>query len=77
MNRKPQKITTGREIYAVIINEGESIRFFRELTTLCKLMHLDYQVLRAHLADYPSWTGLQFSVWKGVLEGSEIHKGYF
>ena len=70
-------IRSGDEVFVAIIGEGEAIRVFADLATLCTLMHLDLKVLSRYIAEKGQWTGLNLSVWRGVLESRSSHRGYF
>ena len=68
---------SGDDVYVVIIGEGEAIRVFTDLPTLCTLMHLDLKVISRYISEKGQWTGLNLSVWRGVLESRSSHRGYF
>jgi hypothetical protein len=67
----------GDDIYVVIIGDGEAIRVFMDLKLLCSLMHIDYIVVKRYIEDKGCWTGLNFSVWRGIMESGTAHRGYF
>lgn len=67
----------GDELYTVLIGEGEGIRHFNNLKLLCSLMHLDHPVIKRILDERGFWTGLGFSVWRGVMETNSHHRGYY
>ena len=77
MGNSRKVVRSGNYVYVVIIGEGEGIRVFSDLKLLCSLMHLDHPVVRRYIEDKGHWTGLNFSVWRGVLESSVGHRGYF
>jgi len=70
-------LRTGEFVYIAIIGDGEAVRVFNDLKLLCTLMHLDHPVVKRYIEDKGHWTGLNFSVWRGILETPTGHRGYF
>lgn len=55
-------------VYVVIFQGGKKARFFRDLTLLCDLLHLDYDILGAYMRERGWWTGIEFTVISGTFE---------
>lgn len=56
------------KVYAVVMEGGKKVRFFRDLTLVCELFHLDYEVIGAYLRERGWWCGISFTILSGSFE---------
>ncbi len=71
------KRSKAERVYAVIFEGGKQVRFFRDLTLLCELLHLDYETLGAYLRERGWWCGINFTVVSGTFETPKRNFGKY
>jgi hypothetical protein len=69
--------TKKSRLYVAIIDDGLSVRSFKDLVFMCELFNLDAINVRKHLNDKGYWCGLRMTVFKSELETRFNHNGRF